>query len=202
MIIGKLTDIVCMGGSLHSGIRALFPEKYVEGLYMYSPKTMPATLGPDVRSFLNESFGIEPYRVHFEYENMLLLFEALFSGPFESARDLELDNQRVFVRLEKKKPGDVARCRGLSGDSLVFLNQVAFRGLHHAAMMMHRRNLLNRRETKADILTRFYRFISSSPSPLWRDIWLSIPWHDGGAFMLAEQNPVELILGGIAAGKI
>jgi FMN phosphatase YigB (HAD superfamily) len=197
-----LTDIVCMGGSLHSGLRALFPYKTIEGLYMYSPKNRPATEGSDVRSFINDVLGVKPYGVHLEFDNMLLLFEALFSGPHESARDLKLYSNRIFVDLVKKKPGDIARVRGLTSEGIAILNQVALRGLRDAAIMLHRRRLLGEAEDHLEIVKHFHTFISSAPTAAWRDIWLSVPWSDAGFYMLAEQNPVELTLGGIAAGKI
>lgn len=197
-----LTDMVCMGGSLHSGIRALFPDKEVEGCYMYSPKDQPATVGDDVHSFLNEVLGVKPYEVHFEFDNMLLLFEALFSGPFESTREFEWRRQTVVPHLDRKRPGDVAQSRGLSANSILMLNRVAVQGLRDATALMHRCNLLGQFRTHIDIMKQFYRFISSAPSPMWRDIWLSVTWCDRDAYVLAEHNPVELILGGIAAGKI
>lgn len=192
-----ITDLFCGSGKTHRGIRDLFKDKQIEGYYTDSAQIGKKDIAN--HSFLKESTG--DYAAGLSNLNMLLLFETLFSGPFESSQDMLPDKQgRISPKMIRKNPAPEALSRGLSKESLLVLNYVAVRGMVDAVETTHRKRMLGFSDPSSKkIMEKFYTFISATPTDAWKDIWRSIPWQDYGIWKLASQNEIEQ---GWLSGKI
>lgn len=188
-----VTDLLSGTGKTHEGVQKLLPGKNVEGFYMdlHTERT-------NAHSFLKETLG-DP-SAFLTNDNMLLLFEALFSGPLESAQDLRLSRVGELPTTKRKVLPKNILLRGLSEQGLLMLNAVAIKGLMDAVYKVHRRRLLNQPDQDVrDAIYKFYAFIKNRPSPAWVDIWRSLPWQDYGKWYVASKNPNETA---ISIGKI
>lgn len=188
-----LTDLLSGTGKTHEGVQKLLPGKNVEGFYMdmHTERT-------NSHSFLKETLG-DP-SAFLTNDNMLLLFEALFSGPLESAQGIRSSKVGELPTTKRKVlPKDIL-LRGLSEQGVLMLNTVAVKGLIDAIYKVHRRRLLKQPDQNTrDIMYKFYAFIKNKPSPAWVDIWRSVPWQDYGKWYVASKNPNETA---INIGKI
>ncbi|MBN1262876.1 MAG: hypothetical protein JW991_00805 [Candidatus Pacebacteria bacterium] len=68
------------------------------------------------------------------YKNRLQLVEALYSGVYNSATDIVLDQDsgQYIPVITRKNPTEKTAIKGLSAQSLVLLNEVAIRGIEDA----------------------------------------------------------------------
>ncbi len=188
-----LTDLLAASGRTHKGMRQLLHGKEVEGRYMDTHMKNDDTAHSFLKDSLNDkaSFLVA--------ENMLLLMEALYSGPFQSAVDIKHKSNGPAPVLEKKSYPPEILAKGLSEQSLLLLNHLAIIGIQDAVRALHRRRLLNMADmSNEDVMKRYYSFIASQPPPIWQDIWRSTPWQDNGKWHLAE----EVETGAVRLGKI
>ena len=181
-----LADLCCFSGKTHEGIKELLTGKQVEGYYLDSFRTDI----PGNHSFLHET--TTDATAHLQSDNMLLLFETLFSGPFESAKEMIEKADRIAPDMNRKSLPPEVLTRGLSKQSILFLNHIAVKGLMDTVESVHRNRLLHIADlSPKEVMDRFYTFIKSRPSDAWIDIWRSIPWQDYDKWLLASANPIE-----------
>lgn len=179
-----LTDNVCVSGKTHESIKKMLPDKHIEGFYMDSHQ---AGRMPDAHSFLKEATGDD--QAYLESQDMLLLFEALYSGPFEPADEMVTGQQdRIIPHADRKDFPREVLIRGLSRESLLLFNNIAIRGIIDSVDTFHRRRTLSLPDLPAkDVMRRFYGFINSKPSAIWEDIWKSVPWEEHGKWKIPSQ---------------
>ncbi len=189
-----LTDLLCASGRTHEGIRSLLPQKQVDGYYI----DIHTDTSPTAHSFLKDSLGDSS--AWLVAENMLLLMEALYSGPLQSASDIKNGSNGLGPKLEKKSlPADVLT-NGLSEKSLLLFNHLAIMGIQDSVRSLHRKRLLQMTDPpNKETMQRYYAFISSQPTPIWQDVWRGIPWYDNGKWHNAVEVEKE---GAVKMGKI
>ncbi len=187
-----LTDQICGSGKTFLKFEALLkdldPAKVVDGQFLDISEYARLNV-PHVHGFLqdngNAGINLDPY-------NMLLVFEALYNGPYSSATAIEDKKRGVGPKIARKNPTENVAARGYSRESLLLLNQVAIKGLMDAAQNLHRRRLLGYQDQNpVDVAQTFQKFITDQPSPTWINIWRSIPWEDHGDWYLAAAHAGE-----------
>lgn len=179
-----ITDLLCGSGATHRGMQKLLSGKNVEGYYI--DNHAPPKNAPNAHGIIKEVTG-DP-NAFLNTENMLLIFEALYSGPFESAIDIQPNSHDVSPVSNRKHMPNEVLVRGMSEQSILMLNEIALKGVYDAVAKKHRSRLLKiADEPEALTMRRLQKFIQTSPSTTWIDIWRTIPWDN----LLASRNPNE-----------
>jgi HAD superfamily hydrolase (TIGR01549 family) len=179
-----ITDLLSGSGKTHEGMKKILQGKQVDGFYIDSHQRSPS-----YHSLLNDTLG--PAQ-HLSSDNMLILFETLFSGPYESAADIINKSVGYAPELHGKHLPPEVLVRGLSEQSILLLNRIAIRGIIDSVETTHRRRSLGMvDQSDTEIMSRFYAFINNKPTDAWVDIWRTIPWQDYGKWYIASENPIQ-----------
>jgi len=179
-----ITDLLSGSGRTHEGMTKILRGKQVDGFYIDSHQQSPS-----YHSLIKDTLGPSQ---HLSSENMLILFETLFSGPYESVADVVNKSIGHAPELHRKHLPEDVLVRGLSEQSILLLHHVATRGIVDSVEDTHRKRLLRIAEpSNTEVMQRFYAFINNKPTSAWVDIWRTIPWQDYGKWYVASENPLQ-----------
>lgn len=182
-----LADVVSGEGTNYNIMKALMPQAEVRGFFV------DVLFSPDAnkRSYLQEA--VEVNQPILNLDTLLFYMESLFNGPHTTTKEFSrvANTQGTAIRpVSKRKelPPHVLE-RGLSEQSVLFMNNVAIRGVIDAVRIRHRARVANITDpSDKQVANRFVEFIRSSPD---NDLRRSIPWQDGPAWFLPSQNEFE-----------
>lgn len=182
-----IADIVSGEGNNFRLLKEILSQAETKGYFLdvlFSP-------GPEKRSFLQESLGIHESILNLD--TLLFHLESLYNGPFTTTKEfIEIttpDGTAIRPNIERKKLSPHVLTRGLSEQSVLFLNYVATRGILDATKIRYRARLTGINDpTDRDVTLRFVDLIRNVPLD---DLRLSIPWQDGEAWFLPSQNEFE-----------
>ncbi|MBI3576570.1 HAD family hydrolase [Candidatus Gottesmanbacteria bacterium] len=186
-----LTDIVSGEGNNYRLLREFLigslKASEVKGLFLdvlFSPD-------PNKRSFLQESVGLqEPI---LKLDTLLFHLESIFNGPHTTTKNFFAINTKrgtvIIPQVERKKLPPHVLVRGISEQGVLFLNEVAMRGVMDAARVRHRAHIAGLPDpSDKDVALRFIRYLASASID---DLRRTVPWQDGTAWFLPSQNEFE-----------
>lgn len=182
-----LADIVS-SGTTHQVLRQLLSTKNVRGYYVDAFFAEP---DPSRESFLQNSTDIkEPILTS---DTLLLFMESLFNGPNNSIKKFRKRDYQgeeiIEPEISKKELPEHVLQRGLSEQSILFMNNVAIRGVMDAVHIRHRSRTAGIIDPPDRTVSEQYISLMKS-NPQNSDLRRSIPWQDGEWF-LPSQNPIE-----------
>lgn len=189
-----LADLLCASGETHDLLSQLLRDESVGsvvGLYLdnHQQGRKPTTDG-----FMQQALGTNsPLLTTGSKDGFLLLFESLMNGPKRSTSGfrevVKQGKTMVLPEAANKEPGSEVLTKGLSKESVLFMNHVAIKGLIDAVRIHHRGKILNMQERPPqETVQRFINYLASAPVD---DVRLSLPWEDYGNWFLPENNPLE-----------
>lgn len=143
---------------------------------------------PEIHSFLQESLESSQYVLG---DISLVQMEALLHGPHNSVENIQARPTTSGLSFEPKPtkkslPPEVLS-RGLSQESILFMNDVAIRGLIDAARIRHRSRLAGTPDpTNKTVVNTFIQYLHNLPID---DLLKSIPLYDMGRWYLPSEHP-------------
>lgn len=182
-----LADVVSAGTS-YDAMKSILGTAEVKG-YFIDAWIPPREVNR--RSFLQEATGVPESMLL--PETLLLFMESLFNGPNMSIKNFDkyAYNGKDVIRpitTKKKLPENVLQ-RGISEQGILFINNVATRGIMDAVHIRHRARVANIVDpSDKNVADKFVELMRSNPN---NDLRRTIPWQDGEYWFLASQNPTE-----------
>ncbi len=189
-----LADLLCGSGVTHDLLSQLLISEgigSVAGVYLDNHQQ---GINATTNGFMQQALGTDrPLLTTKSRDGFLLLFESLMNGPKRSTsgfREVAKPGRTmVLPESANKEPPSEVLTKGLSKESVLFMNYVAIKGLMDAVRVHHRSKLLNvQQKPPQETVQSFINYLASAPVD---DLRLSLPWEDAGNWFLPENNPLE-----------
>ncbi len=185
-----ITDNVTSGNTynLLTGILKELGASKTQGLYLDMWKNANA----EIHSFLQQSLGVDENVLGVDAP--LVQMEALLHGPRDSVKQIDPINTKYGTsfqpKSEKKTLPSEVLSRGLSQESILFMNDVGVRGLLDAVKIRHRTRLAGIPDLKNEVVAKnFVQYLYNTPLD---DLLMSVPIFESGRWYLPSQYPFIL----------